>query len=258
MEAAHKVSAYTLFSGSEGNCIYISDGKTEILIDAGVSARAIGQALADIGSSLERIAAIFVTHEHIDHIRGIPVIERKYGIPVHMTAPSIFASGFGAEVNLISHEPLYSVTLGDMEVRAFATSHDSAASVGYTVDTEAGRIGIATDTGYISRRMAAELKGVRYIVLESNHDTDMLLHGPYPPTLKQRILSRTGHLSNGDCAHLAQYLADEGAERILLAHLSKDNNTPELAHCATAELLAAGGYAADVAVAGRKAPTRLV
>ena len=258
MEAQHKISAYTLFSGSEGNCIYISDGKTEILIDAGVSARAVGQALAGIGSSLERISAIFVTHEYIDHIRGIPVIERKYGIPVHMTAPSIFAAGFGEGMNLISHEPLYSVTVGDMEIRSFATSHDSAASVGYVIDTEAGRIGIATDTGYISRKMAAELKGSRYMVLESNHDPDMLLHGSYPPTLKQRILSRMGHLSNSDCAHLAEYLADEGAERILLAHLSKDNNTPELARSATAEIIVGGGYATEVAVAERKTATRLV
>lgn len=258
MTAHGKIAAYTLFSGSDGNCIYISDGKTEILIDAGVSTRALEQSLAAIGSSLARISTIFVTHEHIDHIRALPVLERKYGIPIHMTAPSIAAAGFGSNMNLIPHEPLFSVSIGNMEVRSFATSHDSAAGVGYLIETEIGKIAVATDTGYISRKMAAELKGARFVVLESNYDPDLLLRGPYPPSLKQRILSYTGHLSNADCARIARYLADEGAERILLAHLSKENNTPSLALEASAACLAQGRYATELAVACRKEPTELI
>ena len=151
-----KLSAYTLFSGSSGNCVYIKSADTELLIDAGVSARAVEKALREVGSSLDRITAIFVTHEHVDHTRGLEIISKKHHIPTHMTEPSARALITDPHASLLGdlylHPVLFSVRLGNTTVRSFATPHDSAASVGYTVSyTEENgtmeKLGVATDIG---------------------------------------------------------------------------------------------------------------
>lgn len=223
----------TLFSGSSGNCVYVSGKRAKILIDAGKSAKAVREALKSIGVSINEIDAIFITHEHTDHISALKTLSKNYGIPVHAVTgcASCVASCCGCtEGHVIEHDPIYSVEVGDLSVSSFRTSHDSACSVGYKITTEDGRsFGIATDTGIVTKGTGNALTGCEAVVLECNYDPDMLRDGPYPQHLKTRIASRFGHLSNGDCARFASYLANYGTKSILLAHISRENNSPELA-----------------------------
>ena len=254
----------TLFSGSSGNCHYIRSETTEILIDAGVSARSIEYSLREIGTSIRNINAIFVTHEHSDHVRGLEVISKKFGTPVHMTALSADAlikdpeAALGSTV--VKHPPLFSVTVGDITVSSFITPHDSACCVGYRVEFPLGdcihKIGVATDIGHVESDLIDALYGVDECILESNHDVSMLMTGPYPYMLKRRILSPNGHLSNEDCGKLMNILAQSGTHAFLLAHLSRENNYPP-----TAELTAKAALAKypniRIAVAAPSTPTEI-
>ena len=254
----------TLFSGSSGNCHYIRSETTEILIDAGVSARSIENSLREVGSSLANISAVFVTHEHVDHVRGLEVISKKFGTPVHMTSLSADAliKDENAALNstVEKHSPLYTVTVGDITVTSFVTPHDSACCVGYRVEFPLGdsvhKIGIATDVGHIESDIIDALYGVDECILESNHDVSMLMTGPYPYMLKRRILSPNGHLSNDDCGKLLAILAQSGTHAFMLAHLSRENNYPP-----TAELSAKTALAAypniRIAVAAPSTPTEI-
>lgn len=260
-----KLSAYTLFSGSSGNCVYIKSADAELLIDAGVSARAVEKALHEVGSSLDRIAAIFITHEHVDHTRGLEVISKKYHIPTHMTEPSARALITDPHASLLGdlylHRQMFSVRFGNTTVCSFATPHDSAASVGYTVSyTEENgsteKLGVATDIGHIDDSIVSSLIGADSVIIEANHDVEMLLSGPYPYPLKRRILSDTGHLSNDKSAELAKLLAAKGTKHFLLAHLSKENNYPPTAEAAVRSALA--DYEdITLAVASPDQPTKL-
>ena len=228
----------SLYSGSGGNSVYIRGGGKNILIDAGKSARSLCRSLTLAGSDIKSIDAVFITHEHTDHIGALKVLCKKNELPIHMTSPSadsldpLTRASLGNK--LIIHPPLYSVELGGVTVTSFPASHDSACCVGYRIEFygEDGRhhaIGYATDTGCIGEAMLSSLDGCESVILESNHDEDMLRFGPYPYSLKTRIASRFGHLSNGDCAILASQLAARGTKNILLAHLSRENNTPDRA-----------------------------
>jgi len=223
----------TLFSGSSGNCVYVSGERAKILIDAGKSARTVCTALAGIGVSPEEIDAIFVTHEHTDHISALKVLTRKYGIPVHAVmgcAGCISSLCDEGCTCIIEHEPVYTVDIGDLTVSSFRTSHDSVCAVGYKITDSSGRaFGVATDTGIVTKGAGNALTGCEAVVLECNHDPEMLKNGPYPHYLKERIASRFGHLSNADCARFAAYLAEHGTTHFILAHLSRENNTPDLA-----------------------------
>ena len=224
----------TLYSGSGGNAAYLESDTTAILFDAGKSARRLCEALAEIGSSLSRIDAIFITHDHADHTSALETLAKKHDIPIHITSKSaeIFEGERYSSLRerLVTHPPLFEVTVGDLTVRSFPTSHDSRMSVGYTVELpDKSSIGIATDLGYVSDSVSEALTGCRAVMLESNHDVDMLTTGVYPRFLKERILSRRGHLSNPDSALFASRLAATGTKAFLLAHLSAENNTPSLA-----------------------------
>lgn len=254
----------TLFSGSSGNCHYIRSESTEILIDAGVSARAIESSLSEIGTSLRNIAAIFVTHEHVDHTRGLEVIAKKFAIPVHMTTPSAEAliKDENAALNavLVKHTPIYSAKVGDIKLSSFIAPHDAACCVGYRVEFPLGdathKIGIATDIGHVESDLIDALYGVDECIIESNHDVSMLMTGPYPYMLKRRILSPNGHLSNDDCGKLINILAQSGTHAFMLAHLSRENNYPP-----TAELTAKTALSAypniRIAVAAPSTPTEI-
>ncbi len=235
------ITAYTLYSGSSGNAVYIKTPDTEILIDAGVSARAVEKNLNAVGSSLANINAIFVTHEHSDHVKGLEVISKKHHIPTHMVSASARAFLRDPEASLLNdlylHPASYSVKLGRTTVTAFPTPHDSAASVGYTVSYKNEKFGLATDIGHITSEITEALTGADAVVIESNHDVDMLMMGPYPYPLKRRVLSDTGHLSNANCAKLAKFLAENGTKHFVLAHLSKENNYPPAANIVTREAL---------------------
>ena len=228
-----KYNICTLFSGSSGNCVYVSGERAEILIDAGKSAKAVCTALESIGGSIKDIDAIFITHEHTDHISALRVLTKKYGIPVHTVvgcAKCISSACEGHDDLIVEHDPVYSVEIGDLCISSFRTSHDSACAVGYKITTEDGHtFGVATDTGIVTKGTGNALTGCEAVVLECNHDPDMLRMGPYPYYLKERIASRFGHLSNGDCARFAAYLAENGTKHFLLAHLSRENNTPDMA-----------------------------
>lgn len=241
------ITAYTLFSGSGGNCIYVKDGKTEILIDAGKSALAVGKSLASIGTSIENISAIFITHEHSDHISALEVISKKYSIPIHITSPSLdFIARQSRYIlkNAVSHTPEYESDTGSLHLRSFEIPHDSLQNVGYRITSDDGdTLGIATDIGHVTDKIKSSLLGCRNVIVESNHDKDMLICGKYPDFLKSRILSDNGHLSNEDCASLVCDLANAGTINFTLAHLSRENNTPEAAFFASRALLDKCGFA---------------
>ncbi len=248
--AYERMEAYTLYSGSKGNSVFIRCGTTQILIDAGMSARATESALLSLGSSLANISAVFITHEHSDHIRGLDVMTRRYNpeMTVHAVGQTASCCKCRQE-QLYGYPPCFSVEIGSLSVNSFPTPHDSLCSVGYIVrNMDSGcSVGIATDMGYMPDSILEQLADCRGVILESNHDVDMLMKGPYPPELKTRILSRRGHLSNADCASAVRVLAQNGVKHIMLAHLSEENNTPDLARAASMAALEEVGIS-DIAL----------
>ena len=256
-------SVYTLASSSKGNCVYVRLGEDELLIDAGTSCKRISDALKSIDTDISRIKAIFITHEHCDHVAALETISKKYAIPVHFTEPSAKAYLCSAKTEhtakaAVIHPPVYSERVGALEVRSFVTPHDSAASVGFVVTdgTPEHTLALATDIGCVTDEVFDALIGVENVILESNHDENMLLCGPYPYDLKRRILSNRGHLSNDNCAAFVSRLAASGTKRILLAHLSQENNLPELAYHSSLCLLQETDVSLSVAAVAE--PTKLV
>lgn len=247
---------YTLFSGSGGNCVFVQYGNNCILVDAGGSAKKIVTALAEIGHKPEEIDAIFITHGHSDHVSALRVLTKRMRVPVYLT------DGAGKYVCvedpacLHIQKPIFEVKIGEITVSSFATPHDSDMSVGYVLTTPEGRVGIATDIGYVSPDVQSALMGCEYVMLEANHDEEMLRYGEYPPMLKRRIFSMLGHLSNAQCACFARELVENGTKELLLAHLSKENNTPELALQTVADALR--GTNCHLQVASRSDPTALL
>ena len=223
----------TLFSGSGGNSTLLKTENTAILIDAGRNCKAVCESLEKLGMTLSDISAIFVTHEHSDHISALDVMMRKRSIPIHITKPSareLCKKKSAAECAVIHSELSYEVKVGDLTVSSFPLPHDSAAHVGYIAKCDDGDCaGVATDMGYVTQLCFDRLKCCRQAVIEANHDRTMLINGPYPRYLKERILSRRGHLSNADSAQLILGRCECGMEKIMLAHLSLDNNTPDKA-----------------------------
>ena len=222
----------SLYSGSTGNATLVSGPGGDILIDAGKSARTLSLALCREGYDIKKIKAVFITHEHSDHVSALTILLKKHNIPVHMTEPTADAveAVCGRLRGIVRHPPVFSERVGDMNVRSFVLSHDSSMCVGYRIDTDGGEtLGIATDTGYVTEGMEKELCGCEAVIIESNYDEEMLKFGSYPIELKRRIGSRSGHLSNSDCAKFASRLAVRGTKRFMLAHISRENNTPETA-----------------------------
>lgn len=230
----------TLYSGSEGNATYVETPHARILIDAGRCARTLIASLRSIGVDIDTVDAIFITHEHMDHIAALEVLAKKHPIPVHMLYKSALRFKDTQPEALCACLRMYqtaedlNVSVGNIRVQAFPTPHDSRSSVGYrltlTEDDESLCIGYATDIGYVSPAVREGLMGCHTVVLESNHDEEMLKNGLYPYDLKVRILSNKGHLSNRDCADFACELYGGGMRELLLAHLSEHNNIPDIAY----------------------------
>ncbi len=245
-----------LYSGSSGNATLIKCGGANILIDAGKSCLALKKAIEAEGLTLDSIDAVFVTHEHTDHISALEVLCKKYKTPVHITEQSATSLyGYAAECAVV-HTVGYTESLGGVTVESFPLPHDSRAHVGYRVTCGGESFGLATDMGCITREAYDMLAGCENVVIEANHDIDMLRCGPYPYPLKKRILSNRGHLSNKECGRLAYYLAGCGTLRMLLAHISAENNTPSAAYTEVRRALDEGGYN-DTAImtAGRSSRT---
>lgn len=250
-----------LYSGSKGNSTYIEINNKKILIDAGKSARSLCLALKEIGVSPSDLDAIFITHEHTDHVSALQTLSHKYQIPIHIMLNSAKKFEGLCDEALCSclyiHEKTdFSVNIGEVKVRAFPTPHDSRASVGYRIECGDEKIAYATDVGHVTDVVKNNLYGCSSVVLESNHDSEMLLFGPYPYELKERISSKYGHLSNRECAELSAFLCENGTKNILLAHLSEENNTPEIAYNET--LSSIGGYEVNLRVASQTEPVWLV
>lgn len=229
----------TFASGSTGNCCLVSDGGVNVLIDAGISARRIVQGLGVLGLAPQDICGVLITHEHSDHISGLPVLVKRTGMRIF--APSELGEVLKRVKPELSESIDYippdgGLCVGDVRITAFPTPHDASASFGYRIEGSEV-FAFATDTGHISDELLEGLQGADTVVIEANHDKVMLKNGPYPPFLKQRVLSKHGHLSNDDCAKLACLLADSGTRQIILGHLSQQNNTPEAAETAVSEAL---------------------
>ena len=232
---------YSLCSSSGGNSSYLGSLTSGILFDAGLGIRSFQGAMALAGVPPEAVQAIFVTHEHSDHISGLDAISARYRIPVYAsqgTMEAMLEKGLfqrGQELHILDGP----VEAAGFSVSPFPTPHDSAESIGFHVDAENGRsVGICTDLGYPSDQVMQGLLGCDFVLLESNYDRKMLQDGCYPPYLKQRIRSRYGHLSNDQCAQTIEQLVCSGSTQFVLGHLSKENNRPELALGHSREYLA--------------------
>lgn len=228
----HTFEFCTLASGSSGNCHYFGSGEEGILVDAGISARRIRKSLDEIGIGIQRIKAVFITHDHIDHIGALTRLTKKFQIPVYCTEGTwkgILRNRATFDVDQSMYreiKPFKRYLAGGFAVEAFPTSHDAHGSVGFHISNNIKSITLATDLGYICDNAAKYLKKCNAMMIESNYDENMLLFGSYPPQLKQRIHGPTGHLCN---SHTANFIAENynsNISHILLGHLSAENNTP--------------------------------
>ncbi len=229
------VRIYSLFSSSRGNCHYLRLGDRHILVDAGKNAKTIKNTLESIGVDLKKVDRVFVTHEHNDHTSAVRVLQKKYDMTFFV--PDMCEHS--RQKCELCDERIVRVASGEsyedekVTVRAFAVPHDAEECFGYRIEYRDGEecfsVGIATDIGHLTNEVASGLFGCDAVIVEANHDTKMLIEGPYPDSLKARVLSAVGHLSNDSCSRLCDYLAKNGTKYILLAHLSEENNTPELA-----------------------------
>lgn len=243
------VSVSVLASGSRGNCALVATSTTRILVDAGLSGRETYKRLRALGERVEEIAAILITHEHSDHVAGLERLATKLNVPVFLTAPTHDAwsravrdnnDDQGAIPELPKSEHFSAgrgFRVGDIEVMPFTIPHDAADPVGFTFRAEGVKIGFATDLGYMPASVRDHLRGCSVLVIESNHDLEMLRSGSYPWSVKQRVMSRVGHLSNESLAEFFSGDYDGGAEYLILAHLSEQNNHPEIARAAAEQAL---------------------
>mgnify|MGYP001002056729 CR=1 FL=1 len=219
----------SLASGSSGNCYYLESEDTKILIDAGVSTRYIKNSLKNFDIDIAEIDAVFVTHEHGDHISGVEVLSRNYQIAVYSNALTVKNI---LEHNFIKQKQLFSsfdglINIKDLEIHSFNLNHDAVSPVGYVIKDKKTKFSVITDTGCITPEIYNSVKGSNAVVLESNHDIQMLTNGPYHYSLKKRILSNNGHLSNDAAGRCAVNLINDGTSELILAHISSTNNNYE-------------------------------
>ena len=226
----------SIASGSSGNCIYVGSEATHLLVDVGISGKRTESGLQELGLTGRDIDGILITHEHADHIRGLGVLVRKYGIPIYATSGTIEAMKWDRSLGNID-ESLYrevqedrKLTIKDLTVNPMHISHDAAQPVGYRISYGNRKVAVCTDLGVYNDYTVECLKGMDALLLEANHDVNMLQVGPYPYYLKQRILGDRGHLSNENSGRLLCRILHDNLKTVLLGHLSKENNLPELAY----------------------------
>ncbi len=237
-----------LFSSSSGNSYYISGNNEAILVDAGRNCKQLELALMQNEIDTKTIKAIFITHEHTDHCSALRVFAKRYDLPIYGSKGTLDALVKSDKVD--SNAKLFEIEdeiiLGDTLIKRVLTSHDASESCGYHITTaDNRRCSVVTDTGFLTTSAMSALKNSNAVVIESNHDVEMLKNGPYPYVLKKRVLSMTGHLSNVDCSKVLPELVECGVTRFMLAHLSKENNTPRLALDTAQAVLGGAGMQKD-------------
>ncbi len=235
----HMLRFSLLGSGSSGNAILVTSPAGKILIDCGLSLRKIQLRASELGESLDGLQAVFLTHEHSDHLLGLGPLARKLGTPVFMTNGAF--NGLPPTVGKLPEVHCFdageAIEISDMRVQSFSVSHDAADPVSYTVECGGAKMGLAADLGHPTALVRTRLAGSHALVLESNHCPDMLRRGKYPPALQQRIRSRVGHLSNGDMSTLLSELLHERLQVVVLVHISEENNDHDLAVSMAARVL---------------------
>ena len=251
------LSVCLLASGSKGNAIYVSDGQTSILVDAGLSGKEIERRMQAKGLAPETLQAIVVSHEHVDHVRGVGVLSRRYKLPVYISPETLKQCG---QIGRLTDARFFQCGTGfrvhSLAVRPFSTTHDAIDPAGFIVEHNGIKLGIATDLGRATTLVKNQLKDCSILIIEANHDTDMLMNGPYPWHLKQRIKGRNGHLSNEDTQHLLQEVQHSGLRHVVLAHLSEINNTPDKALACTRRAL--GPYQFSLTVSSQDKGSDLI
>jgi phosphoribosyl 1,2-cyclic phosphodiesterase len=244
-----RLSVSVLASGSRGNATYISDGRTAILIDAGLSGVEIQRRMARKGLDTSSLDAILVSHEHADHIHGVGVLSRRFGLRVYINDGTRQASGsaLGRLSGICPFTCGDAFAIGSLAIHPFSISHDAEDPAGFSISCNGVKVGVATDLGIVTGVVKTHLMACDILILEANHDPQMLIDGPYPWPLKQRIRGRSGHLSNDDTALLLEKLQHDRLAHVILAHLSEENNTPEKARQAVKNVLNGAGVKLHVA-----------
>jgi phosphoribosyl 1,2-cyclic phosphodiesterase len=245
-----------LASGSSGNCSLVATEHTRILIDVGLSFKELSRRLASIGERPDRIDAVLVTHEHCDHISGLARLAKKVAAPIwvtHHTAPLIDWDNAAPRIERFQAGARLSI--GDIDIDSFTIPHDAIDPVGFCVRAQGVNIGVVTDLGYIPDSIKFHLRGSHVLLLESNHDIDMLRVGPYPWAVKQRVMSRNGHLSNEVVGDYVAHEFDSATVTLILGHLSEHNNHPEIVRLVAQQALDRRGLGTQLVIATQKQPT---
>ena len=255
----------SLYSGSTGNSSYVESSAAKILIDAGVSAKKIVTALESININITDIDAIIVTHEHSDHTQGLGTLSKKYSIPVYANIETWNAMPNQKEKISACNQKSFNITkpffINDLLVEPFSIPHDAANPCGFNIYNENKKISIATDLGHISKEVINSLENSSFLLLESNYDPNILKYSSYPYTLKSRISGPTGHLSNNLAGKTISHLIQFGLKNVMLGHLSKENNFPELAYKTVLEELSLNNYdeaSISLIVANRTSPSKII
>lgn len=243
----------SFLSSSSGNATFITDDETAILIDCGATGSYIESCLARLGIDGSQLSGIFLTHAHNDHIAAAGILSRKFHLPLYATAETFTAGA--RQLGTLDPRLAHNITAGEdtkigaLTIHAFSIPHDSKGAVSYTIADKDSKFGIATDSGHITEEMLENLMGCDTVIVESNHDVEMLRRGPYPYPLKMRILGENGHLSNDTCGKLCTILAQNGTRAFWLGHLSDKNNLPHLAYRCVSQILEENGFMVGTDVA---------
>jgi phosphoribosyl 1,2-cyclic phosphodiesterase len=248
-----------LGSGSRGNAALVATAGVKVLVDAGFSCRSLMRRLAEIGESAESLDAVLISHEHSDHISGLQTLAGKTKAPVYMTGRTAAAIEWGEKKpHVETFEAGARIAIGDLDIETFTIPHDAVDPVGFTFRQNGFKVGIATDLGYVTESIKRHIRGCDMLVLESNHDLEMLKVGPYPWFVKQRVMSRVGHLSNQAVSDFLVEEFDRRTRVLVLAHLSGNNNHPEIARMFAHQALEQAGAAATrLLVAEQDAPSEV-
>lgn len=238
-----KIEAAVLSSGSKGNSTYIRAGKYSVLIDAGLSGKALEQRMGALDLKPEDLNALLITHEHKDHIKGVGILSRRYDLPIYANDGTWAEAESDLGKITAKNRRVFTgdFMVGDLKFSPYAISHDAAQPVGYVCSAGNKKIVLTTDTGVVNEEIITKIKGADFFVLESNHDLEMLMTGKYPYFLKNRIKGREGHLSNDDTAALLPSLLKDNFPTVVLAHLSEENNNPKVAYITVNNVLKEAG-----------------